>query len=116
MKVKCPTCGTEREIKGTEERVRCANKKDCGKRYYVKNNTVPKKRTEGDRKGQKTTKNLRFFNRDKSLLSLIIMANYAINTIKNKQDVKNKKGTYYDYYVSWSEWREFFRMFIKMNK
>lgn len=40
-KVKCPNCGTIREINGTEERVRCSNKESCGMRYYTHNNVVP---------------------------------------------------------------------------
>lgn len=44
--VRCPNCGTEKEINGTEVRVRCANKEDCGKRYYVKKNIVPNIGTE----------------------------------------------------------------------
>lgn len=55
MIAKCPTCGTEKEIDGTETRVRCANKEDCGKRFYVKGNIVPEK---GDRKdNNRTSKN-----------------------------------------------------------
>lgn len=47
----CPKCGTEREIIGTEERVRCANKDDCGKRYYIKGNIVPEERDIKDKNG-----------------------------------------------------------------
>ena len=44
-KVKCPKCGTIRSIIGTEDRVRCANRGDCGHRYYTKKNLVPIIRT-----------------------------------------------------------------------
>lgn len=56
MKVKCPHCGTEREIKGTENRVRCPSKGGCGERYYVKDNIVPledKKEDKNDIVGTK---------------------------------------------------------------
>lgn len=39
--VKCPKCGTKREINGTEERVRCSNKVKCGFRFYTQKNLVP---------------------------------------------------------------------------
>lgn len=42
--------------------------------------------------------------------SLIIALNYAINTIKNKKEVKNKDivSTYYQYYLQWNKLREYF--------
>ena len=54
-KVKCPNCGTEKTIKGTEERVRCANNESCGCRFYVKNYIVPEKGTDRDLNGTKNT-------------------------------------------------------------
>lgn len=42
---------------------------------------------------------------------LIIALNYAINSIKNKPEVKEKKlgATRYDYFKNWSEYRAFFK-------
>lgn len=42
---------------------------------------------------------------------LIIAMNYAINAIKNKPEVVAKKqdATRYNYFINWSQYREFFR-------
>lgn len=42
---------------------------------------------------------------------LVIAMNYAINAIKNKPEVKEKRAgaTRYDYFKSWSEYRAFFK-------
>ena len=46
---------------------------------------------------------------------LIIAMNYAINAIKNKPEVKEKRlgATRYDYFKNWSEYRVFFK---KLNE
>ena len=44
LQVKCPKCGTIRDISGTETRVRCPSE-ECKARYYVTSNIyVPKDR------------------------------------------------------------------------
>jgi len=42
---------------------------------------------------------------------LVIALNYAINTIKNKPEVKAKKNgaTRYDYFKNWNQYRDFFK-------
>ena len=42
---------------------------------------------------------------------LVIALNYAINTIKNKPEVKEKRlgATRYDYFKNWNQYREFFK-------
>lgn len=42
---------------------------------------------------------------------LVIVMNYAINAIKNKPEVKEKRlgATRYDYFKNWSEYRLFFK-------
>ena len=108
MKVKCPKCGTIKEINGTEERVRCASK-DCGKRFYTKDNIfVPDKRTEKDNNGtaQKTTiihrpskVSIQIDNVNWVLILKILDRGYS--TIKNKPEVKAKKGGYYFDSLTW---------------
>ena len=53
IRTKCPKCETERDIKGTPERVRCPK---CSFRYYVKKNIiVPKSSPKKDEKKEKGT-------------------------------------------------------------
>lgn len=108
MKVKCPKCGTEKEIIGTEERVRCINKDDCGKRYYIKGNIVPEKK---DSEGQKRTPKPQRLEYNGMVRSLIIALNYAINTIKNKKSVKecDINSTWYIYWREWTRIRKYFQ-------
>jgi len=53
IRTKCPKCETERDIKGTPERVRCPK---CSFRYYVKKNIiVPKEVRKEDKTQEKGT-------------------------------------------------------------
>lgn len=111
MKVKCPKCGTEREVKGTENRVRCPSKKGCGERYYVFPNIVLQEDIKEDKKeivGTIKPKPLEF---NGTVKTLIIALNYAINTIKNKKQVKEKdvNSTWFQYYKEWSRIRKYFQ-------
>lgn len=47
---------------------------------------------------------------DMNVSSLIKALNYAINTIRNKKDVRSKNisSTYYQYYLEWNKFREQF--------
>lgn len=49
---------------------------------------------------------------------LVIALNYAINTIKNKPEVKAKKNgaTRYDYYQNWTQYRDFFKRLEREKK
>ena len=106
VEVKCPDCGTIKEINGTEERVRCASK-DCGKRFYTKDNiVVPEKRTEKDNNG---TAQYRTTARNKGC-NITVEVDYniilkcmdrAISSIRNKKEVKEKKGGYYFDSITW---------------
>ena len=60
---------------------------------------------------QATTKKLPDIRLNGSLASLIVMCNYAINTIKNKEEVIAKKedSTWYAHYKSWTSIREYFQ-------
>ena len=108
VEVRCPDCGTIKEINGTEERVRCASK-DCGKRFYTKDNiVVPEKRTEKDNNG---TAQYRTTARNKGC-NITVEVDYniilkcmdrAISSIRNKKEVKEKKGAYYWDYVAWTK-------------
>ena len=120
VEVECPNCKTKRDIKGTEERVRCSNKETCGMRFYVAKNIVPKEVKKKDKKQEirtfdgtkKEVFNLDLEKFNGSLESLIIAMNYAINTIKNKKPViaKDINSTWYQHFLSWTKWRKAFQL------
>lgn len=62
-------------------------------------------------KKRKITKKPRFLNHTGSLEELVIMSIFAINSIKNKKEVKDKNvdSTYYQHYLSWIKWRKTFQ-------
>ena len=113
VEVKCPTCGTIKEILGTEKRVRCSSNA-CTNRFYVNIDTiVPEKRTEKDSIG---THQYRTTARNKGR-DITIEIDYniilkcmdrAISSIRNKKEVKEKRGAYYFDYLAWT--REFEKM------
>lgn len=59
-----------------------------------------KKEKDKPKVSHKSTKNI-VVKSDQDLI--IIALNYAINTIRNKSEVKEKKGTYYHYFTRWTE-------------
>ena len=112
--VMCPNCGTRRDIKGIEERVRCANKESCGMRFYVKNNIVPEKKDVKGQKGTTTKYSTSIVNRpskiqikidDVNWLTVLKIMDRGISTIRNKSEVKQQKGAYYFDFLEWT--REF---------
>ena len=73
----------------------------------------PKQRSKTSTKNQeKIAEDQRFSNFIRSISGeLVIAMNYAINAIKNKPEVKEKRlgATRYDYFKNWSEYRVFFK-------
>ena len=112
--VQCPKCFTIRDVVGTEIRVRCANK-SCDHRFYTdKHIFVPKtteKRDRSDSHGTVVNNKLPIAKMNGMVQSLIIALNYAINTIKNKEDVVAERvdSTRYAHYKSWIRIREYFQ-------
>ena len=112
VEVRCPNCGTGRTIKGTEERVRCANKETCGCRFYVEKNIVPSNKEKGDNIGTPESRKTTPVLPDSvsitiPKLTFLAMSNYAINTIRNKKQVVDKdvNSTWYQYFEAWCEIR-----------
>ena len=112
VKVCCPKCGTIKEIVGTEKRVRCYSNA-CTNRFYVNIDTiVPEKKDTKDSIGttdphpQKTTiihkpskVSIPIDNVNWVLILKILDRGYS--TIKNKPEVKAKKGGYYFDSLTW---------------
>jgi len=74
---------------------------------------LPKQGSKTSAKNQeKIAEDQRFSNFIRSISGeLVIAMNYAINAIKNKPEVKEKRlgATRYDYFKNWSEYRVFFK-------
>ena len=109
----CPTCGTKRSIDGTEERVRCSSN-SCDKRFYVKPNIVvpllPPKKDKKDVNGTPKKYTTSIINRpnkiqiaidDVDWITVLKIMDRGISTIRNKSEVKRKKGAYYFDYLKW---------------
>lgn len=115
MKVKCPHCKTIKTINKTDKnkQVRCSKREGgCGERFYVKENIVLEKKTiEKKDETNKTIKNptinhkgsspVRFESID-TLETILECMDRGISTIRNKPEVKAKKGAYYWNFVKWT--------------
>jgi len=111
MDVKCPHCLTIKTIDKTDKniQVRCATTEGgCGKKFYIKNNIVlPKQDIQDNNKTpQKTT----IIHRPSKVSIPIDNVNWVLilkildrgySTIKNKPEVKAKKGGYYFDSLTW---------------
>ena len=132
--VQCPDCGSIQPFNGTMKtraHTRCSA---CKKDFYVVSNLVPTDYNDnadkqinlfetdnysdsegniyiGDADEMPTLeKDLISMKQYGTITSLIIALNYAINTIKNKEEVIAKKedSTWYAHYKSWTSIREYF--------
>ena len=111
MDVKCPHCLTIKTIDKTDKniQVRCATTEGgCGKKFYIKNNIVlPKQDIQDNNKTpQKTT----ILHRPSKVsipidnvnwLIVLEVMDRGISTIRNKPDIKKKKGSYYYDKLKW---------------
>jgi len=100
----CPICGNEHKYGGkatTKATARCGTTNLKIWQYKIIPPLPP----------QTTTKKLPDIRLNGSLASLIVMCNYAINTIKNKEEVKKEKvgSTWFTHYQSWTKWRQYFQ-------
>ena len=110
----CPGCTHENFYSGSKTTnvvVTCLGCKSVIKasshRKPEKKIIVPRDTTESQ---PKTTNKLPTVKMNGMVQSLIIALNYAINTIKNKEEVIAKKedSTWYAHYKSWTRIREYF--------
>ena len=133
--VQCPDCENTQPFNGTlkpRAHTRCSA---CKKDFYVMNNLMPTDHNDnadkqinlfetdnysdsegniyiGDADEMPTLeKDLISMKQYGTITSLIIALNYAINTIKNKEEVIAKKedSTWYAHYKSWTRIREYFQ-------
>lgn len=114
MKVRCPYCKTIKTIDKTDKniQVRCSKREGgCGERFYVKENIVLEKETFDKKDETNKTIKIPKIEFNGMVGDLIIALSWAINTIKNKPEVKKKVkfSTYFQYYTRWSRYRNYFQ-------
>ena len=111
----CPGCTHENFYSGSKTTNVVVQCKSCKAKVKASSHKKPEiKVSIPERNYQtqpKTTNKLPNIKLNGSLASLIVMCNYAINTIKNKDEVKDKKvgSTWYTFHQSWTKWREYFQ-------
>jgi len=102
----CPICGNEHKYGGkatTKATARCGTTNLKIWQYKIIPPLPPPKPPQA-------TNKLPTVKMNGMVQSLIIALNYAINTIKNKEEVMAKKedSTWYAHYKSWTRIREYF--------
>ena len=124
VEVKCPKCGTIKEIVGTEKRVRCYSNA-CTNRFYVNIDTiVPENRDNKDNIGTtdppptfsneyKTTIKLAKASAQINLNPILKCMARGISTIENKTAAKNPKS---GYFWDLKEWKEQFEILKKLKE
>ena len=111
----CPGCTHENYYSGSKTTNVVVTCLGCKSVIKASSHKKPEKREiipERNYQTQpKTTNKLPSIKLNGSLASAIVMCNYAINTIKNKEEVKKKQvnSTWYTYYLSWTKWRQYFQ-------
>lgn len=108
----CPECDAKNYYKGKKTTDAVTSCSSCRLKLRIFQHKVV---VSVPNKPPKTTQKPQFYlNGD--LKSLIIALNYAINTIKNKKEVREKKidSTWYFYWKEWTRIRKSFQM--ELNK
>lgn len=112
MEVKCPECLTIKTIDKTDKniQVRCSKTEGgCGAKYYIKKNIVLKKQDKQDNNKTQTTKYKTVIETplkktaEINLKVILKCMDRAISSIRNKPQVKQKKGGYYYDFIAWTE-------------
>ena len=114
----CPQCGTKYFYRGSKTTEAVTTCTPCNLKLRIFQYKIEEKPPETTEELPKTTIKPRLFNFNGSLESLLIMSNYAINTIKNKKQVKEKdlNSTWYQHYLSWSKWRATFQIALEEKR
>ena len=111
----CPNCTHENFYSGSKTTNVVVQCKGCKTKVKASSHKKPEIKVNiPERNYQtqpKTTNKLPTVKMNGMVQSLIIALNYAINTIKNKEEVIAKKedSTWYAHYKSWTSIREYFQ-------
>ena len=110
----CP-CGHENYYKGSKTTNVVVQCKGCKSKVKASSHKIPEKKEIKPRltteNQPETTRKLPALKFNGMVQSLIIALNYAINTIKNKEEVIEQKqdSTWYAHYKSWVSIRKYFQ-------
>ena len=106
---KCPECELVNYYSGSKTTNVVVQCKSCKRKIKASSHKIVKKPLINYQKQPETTKKLPPLKFNGMVQSLIIALNYAINTIKNKEEVIAKKedSTWYAHYKSWTRIREY---------
>ena len=104
----CP-CGYENLYSGSKTTNVVVTCHGCKAVIKASSHKRPEKKEKNREILPRTTKKLPILKTNGSVQSLIIALNYAINTIKNKDSVKDKDidSTWYQHFKSWTGWRSY---------
>ena len=108
---RCPGCKTEYFYRGSKTTDAVTTCTPCSLKLKIFKYRIIEKPPETTDKLPKTTTKLQPIEYNGMVQSLIIALTYAINTVKNKKQVKAKDedSTWYQHYRSWTRIRKYFQ-------